>query len=165
MSFKKSAPPLHINLVPSKQLLALLLVIHIGSLVLTGILDSAVIFKITVMVLLLVSMMVSLHKTGWAYFRSKGQRMRLNWQYIPAMMWGADNAWQISTRDGRCVKAHLLASSTCHAAFTALNFRTEERYWWDRYVSVVIFPDAIDKEIFRQLRARLRTRFVRDLDN
>ena len=165
MSLKKSAPPLHIELTRSRQLLVLLLVIHLGAVVLTFYFDSSWAFKLVIVVSLLASMIVSLHKIGWLKFVPKDSWWLLRWQYVPLLVWQSDNAWQISTGAGRRVSAYLLPTSTCYATFVALNFRIENELWWNRRISIVIFPDAIDKEVFRQLRVRLRTRFVRELDN
>jgi hypothetical protein len=165
MSSKKSAPPLQIDLVPSKKLLALLLLAHTGALLLTAFLDCYLPVRLSIVGLLLVSMAISLRKTGWNRYLPKRFRPLFRWQFIPELVWQADNAWQLVTQDGNRVFARLLPSSTCHPAFVALNFSTEHPHWWNRRLSVVIFPDAIDREVFRQLRARLRTRFVQELGN
>lgn len=165
MSSKKSAPPLQINLAPSRQLLVLLLLIHSGALALTAFFECPATLKWIIAISVLVSLLVSLYKAGWIRLMSLGRLSPLRWQFIPVLVWQPDNVWQLSTQDGGCVLAHLLPTSTCHLKFVALNFRTENAHWWDARLSVVIFSDAIDQEVFRQLRARLRTRYVRELNN
>jgi hypothetical protein len=165
MSLKKSAPPLRIDLTRSRQLLVLLLVIHLGATAMTFFYDGFWALKLMIVLLVLASMIISMHKAGWLKFAPKDSWWLLRWRYVPLLVWQSENAWQIATGAGHFVSAHLLPSSTCHASFIALNFRTDNEPWWNRRISIVIFPDAIDKEIFRQLRVRLRTRFVRESDN
>lgn len=165
MSSRKFEPPLHIELVPSRWLLVLLLAIHIGAALLVVFFPITWLGRALLLVCLLASLMISLGKTGWIKVFPLGRRWLLRWQYIPRLTWQADNDWHISTCNGQEFLARLLPVSTCHVAFVALNFRTEQPRWRDRYLSVVICADAIDREIFRQLRVRLRTRFVQEQDN
>ncbi len=165
MSSRKFEPPLHIELVPSKRLLILLLTIYIGAAVLTVIMQIPWGIKIALLGLLLASMMVYLSKCGWINKLPLRRHYQLRWQYFPLLTWQSDNDWQISTQTGEEVLAQLLPTSTCHPSLVALNFRTERDNWLDRYVSVVILADAVDREIFRQLRVRLRTRYVQEQNN
>ncbi|WP_455211588.1 protein YgfX [Kaarinaea lacus] len=165
MSSRKFEPPLQIDLVPSKRLLILLLAIHLGAIALTVFIEIAWIFKLPLLGLLMISTMVCLHQSGWIHVRLLGSRCLLRWQYFPVLTWQSDDDWEISTRTGQEVLAYLLPSSTCHPSFVALNFRTERKNWLDRMISVVILKDAVDREVFRQLRVRLRTRFVQEKDN
>jgi hypothetical protein len=165
MSSRKFEPPLHIELVPSKRLLVLLLIIHIGAALFAAFIQTSWVVKIVLLGLLLTSMMVNLYKSGWINTLPLRRYRPLRWRYFPALTWQSDNDWQISTCSGEQVMAQLLPTSTCHASFVALNFRTEQEKWLDRYVSVVIFADGVDREVFRRLRVRLRTRFVQEQDN
>jgi|GEM_PF-2179143 len=167
MSSKKFEPPLHIELAPSKWLLISLLAIHLGAVLLTIFMEISTVIKLVLITLLLASLLVSLGKSGWVNTLPVPvpSWTLLRWQYVPLLTWQSDNDWHISTRNGQAVLAQLLPSSTCHGSFAALNFRTDQIRWWDRYISVVIFADAIDQEVFRQLRVRLRTRFVQERDN
>lgn len=165
MSLRKSVPPLQIELVPSNQLLGVLLLIHGGALVLTIVSRSPVAIQGGIVFVVLASIMTSLHKTGWNPFMPLKIQRLLSCQFITSMIWQADNTWELTTRDGRCVYARLLPTSTCHANFAALNFQTMQQRWWDSRLSVIIFQDSIDREVFRQLRVRLRTSFVQELYN
>ena len=165
MSSRRFEPPLHIELAPSKRLLILLLIIYIGAALLTVFIQAAWGVKTALLGLLLASLMVNLYKSGWTSRLPQWRLHPLRWQFFPLLTWQADNDWQISTRTGEDVLAQLLPTSTCHPSFVALNFKTEQDHWLDRYISVVIFADAIDEEVFRQLRVRLRTRFVPEQDN
>ncbi|MCG6971092.1 MAG: hypothetical protein LJE85_15085 [Gammaproteobacteria bacterium] len=164
MSSRKFEPPLHIELTPSRWLLILLLTIHIGAALLVLFFQTWWLVKFVLLVCLLASAVVSLHKTAWIHGPLL-DRLLFRWQSIPTMTWQSDNDWQLFTANGRYVQAQLLPTSTCQPVFVALNFRTDNSRWLDRYISVVIFADAIDQEIFRQLRVRLRTRFVQAQDN
>ncbi|MGD8594008.1 MAG: hypothetical protein PVF82_14345 [Gammaproteobacteria bacterium] len=165
MSSRRFEPPLHIELAPSKRLLILLLLIYIGAALLTVFIQVAWGIKITLLALLLASLTVNLYKSGWIDALPWRPPHPLRWQFFPLLTWQADNDWQISTRTGEDVLAQLLPTSTCHPSFVALNLQTEQDNWLDRYISVVIFADAVDEEVFRQLRVRLRTRFVPEQDN
>jgi hypothetical protein len=143
----------------------LLLSIHVGAALLTVFFQTPWAIKFGLLVLLLISMMMSLYNSGWISVPLLGRRWPFRWQFLPSLTWQSDNDWRISTRSGEEVLAQLLPGSTCHPSFVALNFRTERDNWMDRYISVVIVGDAVEREIFRQLRVRLRTRFVQAQDN
>jgi hypothetical protein len=165
MSSRKFEPPLHIELAPSRWLLILLLAIHCGAALLVLLFETPWWIKLALLALVLVSAVINLYKSGWIRRMVLARRLWLRWQPIPRLVWQSDNDWQLSTDNDQEVLAELLPTSTCQPAFVALNFRTDKSRWLDRYFSVVIFADAIDKEIFRQLRVRLRTRFVQEQDN
>lgn len=164
MPSKKLEPPLHIELRPSRQLLILLLTIHSGAALFTMFFAISWAIKGLILGLLAAGAMISLYKSGWID-STLLSRTLLRWQHFPNLVWQSDNDWQLSTRSGEDVLAQLLPASTCWPMFTALNFRAETNRRVDRYFSVVIFADAIDPEIFRQLRVRLRTRFVQEPNN
>jgi hypothetical protein len=165
MSSRKFEPPLHIELAPSRWLLILLLAIHCGAALLVLLFETPWWIKLALLALVLVSAVINLYKSGWIRRMVLARRLWLRWQPIPRLVWQSDNDWQLSTGNGQEVLADLLPTSSCQPAFVALNFRTDKSRWLDRYFSVVIFADAIDKEIFRQLRVRLRTRFGQEQDN
>lgn len=165
MSSRKFEPPLHIELIPSRWLLISLIAIHSGAAVLVLLLETPWWIKIVLLAMVLVSGVISVYKSGWVRGSALGTQLLLRWQPISRLIWQSDNDWQLSTGNGQDVLAQLLPSSTCQRVFVALNFRTEKSRWLDRYFSVVILADAIDPEIFRQLRVRLRTRFVQAQDN
>jgi hypothetical protein len=165
MSSRKFEPPLHIDLARSRWLLILLLAIHGGAGVLVLLFETPWWINLALLALVLVSAVISLYKSDWLHWTVMGRRLWLRWQPVPRMIWQSDNDWQLTTGNGQEVLAELLPTSTCQPAFVALNFRTDKNRWLDRYFSVVIVADAIDPEIFRQLRVRLRTRFVQGQDN
>ena len=162
MSSRKFEPPLAIELIPSKRLLILVLSIHIGAALLTVFFEILWSIKFALLGLLLISGIANLTKSGWIH---RWSLRRMRWQFFPLLTWQSDNDWKLSTSTGLEVSAQLLPTSTCYTTFVALNFRTEQDNWLDRYVSVLILADAVDAEIFRQLRVRLRTRFVREQNN
>jgi len=165
MPSKKLEPPLHIELTPSRRLLLLLLIMHGGAILFVLLFPVTWPIKVLFLMLLMISTFVSVHKTGWTRQVPVKWRLPQRWRSVSSLVWQGDNDWQLLFRDGHQVLAQLLPSSTCQAYFVSLNFRTEKSFWPDRYLSVVIFPDAIDAEIFRQLRIRLRTRFVPEPNN
>ena len=165
MSSKKFEPPLHIDLTPSRQLLILLITIHGGAAVLVLLFEVAWTIKFALLATVFASIVIQLHKNGWIHGAMLGRGLSLRWQSISRLTWQSDNDWQLLTAGGQEVLVQLLPTSTCQPGFVALNFRADNDRWLDRRVSVVIFADAIDQEVFRQLRVRLRTRFVQAQDN
>ena len=165
MSSKRSVAPLHIDLKPSKILLALLGGMHLGAAALSVFLQIAVILKTLLFLILGISMLVNLHKCGWTDLLMPRKYLPMGWRNIRKLIWNADSSWQLFTNEGQSVSADLMRSSFCHPLLVALNFKVDQSNWLNRFVSVVILPDSIDAESFRCLRVRLRTRPFTVQDN
>ena len=165
MPSKKLEPPLHIELNPSRRLLLLLLIVHGGAILFVVLFPLTWLIKTILLLFLLISAFAGAYKIGWTRQVSAKWPLPLCWRSVTSMVWQSDNDWQLLFDNGQQVIAQLLPSSTCQPYFVALNFRTEKRFLPYRYLSVVIFTDAIDAEIFRRLRIRLRTRFVLEPNN
>jgi toxin CptA len=71
---------------------------------------------------------------------------------VIALTWKHDGDWVIDLQDGTSLEAQLHASSYAHPWLVVLNFRIEDRR---RLKSVVLFPDSLEAQTFRQLRVRL----------
>lgn len=69
--------------------------------------------------------------------------------------WPENNKnWLLQDRRGNVFAMQLLGSSICTVHFVLLNFKSVANKWLWR--SVVILPDAMDKDDFRKLRVLLR---------
>jgi hypothetical protein len=68
---------------------------------------------------------------------------------VTGLLWRADGAWLVRTRDGREREARLLPGAYVHPLLTVLRLAAE------RPVSVVLFPDSLECDAFRRLRVRL----------
>jgi Membrane-bound toxin component of toxin-antitoxin system len=66
------------------------------------------------------------------------------------VVWKRNNEWIIN--DGKADEAVLLSTSMVFPWLTILNFKLKNL----RPKSIIIFPDNLDKEVFRQLRVRLK---------
>lgn len=164
MSFKKSVPPLNIDLAPSKVLLVILLVMYMGAAGLTIFCIAQWYLVAPLLALLAGSVVLNLCRLGWMEVCCKNTRLG-RWHSTEKLTWLDGNSWKLFLKAGKAVQAQLLGSSTCLPYFAALNFKIDGNNWLNRHRSVVISPDAIDKEIFRQLRVHLRTRPLEDQDS
>jgi hypothetical protein len=158
VSSEKYAPQLSIDLQPAKTVLAALLLIHVGAIGLTLPMTLPLWAKMLVVSAVLMSLLLSLGKNGWIS-RPGGELNRwLGGCRIQRLHWDReDNIWYLqSGPDGPQTSARLLPGSYCHARLVVLNFKTEAARWYQRGPSVVITPDATDKNTFKQLRVLLR---------
>jgi toxin CptA len=76
---------------------------------------------------------------------------RVSWQVREAT-WGADRTWTLELQDGTRIEAQLLPSSFVSQGLVVLNFRCGR---W-RICNLVLLSDALDADILRRLRVRLR---------
>lgn len=74
----------------------------------------------------------------------------LNSNERKTVIWKQGNKWEVIDKEN--YKASLLSNSLVFPWLTILNFKLET----GRLRSVIIFPDSLDKEVFRQLRVRLK---------
>ena len=70
---------------------------------------------------------------------------------VVRVLWDAQDQWTLTRRDGTTFSARLLPGSYLHPLLTVLNFKVAN---WRR-TSVVMVPQRVDAEGFRQLRVRL----------
>ncbi len=138
MPSKKSVSPLTFTPEPSRILMLILLVTHLGGAALLWPLDLSWTVKALLFAMLLVSLIASWPRRG------RGGLRRLTWQ--------ADGDWLLQTREGDDIEATLLPGSYRHPWLVVLNFRLEGSR---RRRSVVLFADALDPEMHRKLRVRL----------
>lgn len=126
----------------SRILASLLALIHIGACGLLFVLPWGLTLKLALVVLLLVNLFVVLRKFP-GLSRPKN---------IQAIEWCGDGSWFIRTFAGKQFTAQLQPSSFVHPWLVILNFHLQEE---KGLRSVVLFPDALDRETLRCLRVRL----------
>jgi hypothetical protein len=143
MSSTKYAQPLRLNPKPSRILLGLLTVGHLGAIAVLLPLDFPLIIKLLIVVVLLVSLVVAWRK----------QPGKVGEGGVKTLIWKADGDWLLETIDGESLNATLHESTYVHPWLVVLNFRQEGK---QGLLSFVLAPDALDHEIFRELRVRLK---------
>lgn len=139
------ARPLSIDLKPSRMLAGAAVCLHGGALLMIPWLPVS-----GWLVALLMSVVVisSVHMLA-------GPTLRVRSKAIVAVQWRGDGSWRLRTRDGEEREARLLADSYVHPWLTVLNFRVSGCVY-GRRCSLVLLPDSLEPERFRQLRVRLR---------
>lgn len=143
MSSAKFAQPLRLKPKPSRILMALLVAGHLGAMAVLVPLDLSLPIKIVIGVMLLVSLVV-------AWRKQPGQVAEGG---VQTLTWQTDSEWLLETLDGEQFKATLHESTYVHPWLVVLNFRAENK---PSLLSFTLAPDALDAEIFRDLRVRLK---------
>lgn len=78
---------------------------------------------------------------------------------ITGAVWDELGLWRLTLASGRTLEAELLSDSFVTLPLVVLNFRTGP--WWSRR-SLVLASDAMDREMLRKLRVRLKLEYARD---
>ena len=143
MSSTKYAQPLRLIPKPSRILIALLTVGHLGAVAVLIPLDLSLFIKLGIAAVLLVSLIIALRK----------QPGRTGEGGVQALTWKADGDWVLETAEGESLSARLHESTYVHPWLVVLNFRQENKRG---LLSFALAPDALDHEIFRELRVRLK---------
>lgn len=81
---------------------------------------------------------------------------------VPQIVWLQENNWQLYNSETTYIGAHLSPWSFLSSWLVVLVFKTEA----GKKVSVLVPYDAVDKEIFRQLKLKLTTlkpKYLRDI--
>ena len=144
MSSKRFAAPLRLEPRPSRWLLAVLLIDHLGAVAALwplSLLPTPL--RVLLTLLILLSLIWTLRRQGW--LGSVPAIRRLTWQ--------ADGDWLLESGRGENLEAGLLPSSYVHPWLVVLNLHVEgERLTR----SLTLWRDSLDPQSFRQLRARLK---------
>ncbi len=80
-------------------------------------------------------------------------------QAITTAVWDELGLWRVTLASGRTLEAQLLPDSFVTLPLVVLNFRTGP--WWSRR-SLVLAGDAMDPELLRKLRVRLKLEFGKE---
>lgn len=143
MSSTKYAQPLRLNPKPSRILISLLTVGHLGAIAVLFPLALPLFVKLGIAAVLVVSLVIALRK----------QPGRTGEGGVQALTWKADGDWLLETAEGESLNATLHESTYVHPWLVVLNFRLEDKRG---LISFALAPDALDADTFRELRARLK---------
>ena len=132
--------PIQLNFKPSYILTMLLILASVGACCMLIIVDLS----------WPLSMLIGCAVIGLASYSvlEKGLLL-LPWSYV-ALSINIKNEWRLIRKDGRHIEIIVSEDSVVTPYLTIVNFE----YFWSR--SLVILPDAVDAESYRQLRVRLR---------
>jgi toxin CptA len=148
VSSTKSAPPLVLALRPSRILIALLALVHLGAVILLWLLPWPLAIRLAVISLLIANLL-------WVLRRLPGVRGPRNLQCAE---WLGDGRWLLHGFGGESFEAELQADSFVHPVLVVLNFRLRGSRAGR---SLVLFRDALERETLRRLRVRLGSEGVR----
>jgi hypothetical protein len=149
MSSNKSASrpitePLLLELQPSRLLSAGMIVLHLGA--------AVIVFALNGLPwpgkLFLLGLVVGSGIYYWKYV--------IHSQYpntIKRLIWRADGEWVLELASGKKLEAELLPNAYVHPWLVVLGFRDMET---GRGRRLALFHDALEAELFRRLRVRLR---------
>lgn len=152
MSSTKYAQPLRLKPKPSRILIGLLTVGHLGAIAVLFPLDFPLIIKLLIAVVLLVSLVVAWRK----------QPGKVGEGGVQTLTWKADGDWLLETVDGESLTATLHESTYVHPWLVVLNFRQEGKRG---LLSFALAPDSLDRETLRELRVRLKVAGATDKQN
>lgn len=150
MSSPKSAPPLKVDLRPSRWLAGLILFAHGGAL--------AVLVPLSLPVWALGPLVGVI--TGSLVYTLKTHAMLRGPLTIRRVVWDSDNDWLLHAASGEQLAVRLLPGSYVHPLLVILNFELETAPQRGgllnaRRRSIVLAKDSADATTLRQLRARL----------
>ena len=153
MSSPKSAPPLKLDLRPSRWLASLILFAHGGALV--------VLVPLTLPIWVLAPLVGLI--TGSLIYTLKTHAMLRGPLTIRRVVWDSDNDWLLHAASGEALAVRLLPGSYVHPLLVILNFELEAppvgtargHLFSTKRRSIELAKDSADATTLRQLRARL----------
>lgn len=131
----------------SRILAGILVSAHVAGGALLAVTDLPWVWKIAALPLFLGSLMFALRHHAW----------RLTPAAVVGLHLEPEGKVVFLRRDGLVLEGLLLGSSFVSPWLTVLNLRPEGRR---RSVPLVILPDAVEREAFRQLRVWLKWKYV-----
>ena len=150
---------IYINFKPSNILTTLLISAGLGSVSMVLLVEFSYVIKILLLVLIVICTV---------YFVIDKALLLMPYSFVTLRV-GINDDWQLQSKDGRNVEIFLSKDSVVTAHLTILNFRIAPVSSSERSIknilqnylfshSLVILPDSVDAENYRQLRLRLRWR-------
>jgi hypothetical protein len=138
----RERPPLRIRPRPSRRLALFLISGHLAALVIACALPLDWYWRLGLAAAVL---------TGLVYGIGAHVLYLTPWSVREAT-WNSDGAWTLALVSGRRIDARLLPSTYVTRSLQVLNFRTGR---W-QYRTLTLLPDALDGDLLRRLRVRLR---------
>lgn len=133
------ATPLQVDIGPSRSMLAWLLVLHASALLVVTLLPVPVAASIALVVTVLLSL-------AWHW------RLRVSQRYphaVRSLRWEADGGCILELASGEQLTTQLAAHAFVMPWLVILYFQDRPRH-------LVLLPDMLATQVFRQLRVRLR---------
>ena len=139
MSSRQYAPPLRINLKPSRLLATFIISTHMLTLGVLWLSPLHHAINSLLTLLLFISAFLSL------------KQYVLESHRIQEIIHDSDGDWKLIIGDDKEIYAELQSNSYRHPFISILNFKTEDK---EKY-SAILLPDNVDRESFRRLRVLL----------
>lgn len=133
--------PIKFELIPSWYLTLIFLLLHSGAIAIVLWIVPLNVFKISLLVLCCGSLFYAL-------------RSLFNATAILRFWLESDHSWSLQQRNGQIFVATLCGDSLCTEYFVLLNFKRDSKKFRR---SIMILPDAMTSDDFRQLRISLLT--------
>lgn len=140
MSSQRSAPPLQIDLRASSLLTVMVMVLHVAAMLLVLWLPLAGGWRVLLTIAIIYS---AGHALVFHVLRCTATSPR-------RLIWHGDGHWTLISRNGRQSPVDLLTDSYVHARLVILNLRRD-----GHRLSLVLMPDAVNRQLLRRLRLRL----------
>jgi hypothetical protein len=131
--------PIRLELRPSRRLAVCIAVVYGGA--------AAIVWSLPLSFTVALPLSAAIALEGCRVFRLKVRLAGAG--AVTALLWKSDGAWVVRRRDGREHEARLLPGAFVHPRLSVLRLSGE------RPVSIVLFPDAVERDAFRRLRVRL----------
>ena len=127
----------------SRQLASLIIVLHGIAILFTIFIFSASLFY----KLLLVTVITASSLYYYLLYIKKSLK-----HSVISIQLSNDNIWKITTKNNKQYNVKLLSSSLLHRHLLILNFKGNNKH----YYTILIFNDAVDADLARKVRARIR---------
>jgi len=143
--------PLDMKFRPSRRLAALLAAAHGLALAALWLGEVPMWLHLTLAPAVAASLCFALWQTGWIAGGRFPQRVRI----VPARTHGAADSIELYFADGKTQQGNIIAGSFVAPYLTVVRFRiTRSKFTLAK--SLVVLPDSLDHEAFRELRVRLK---------
>lgn len=141
MSLNTYAAPLALEITASVPFALLLVCVHVGAVAVL------VMLPVAQELIAVLAFLAAAH----ALYATRRHALLRDAKSVVKVLWDTQDEWTLTRRDGTTCSARLLPGSYRHPLLTVLNFKVST---WRRR-SVIIFPQRVNAESFRQLRVRM----------
>ena len=137
---------------PSRQLALLLLIAHVAAVAVVWSLELPLSVHIILKLAIAVSLGWALLQNGWFGYARAAVALRIE----PAGKSGEADAIEVRLRNGKTARGQVVEGSFVAPSLTVVRYRVTGARRFSMDKSVLIFPDSLDRELFRMLRVRLK---------
>jgi hypothetical protein len=141
-----------IELRPSRQLAVLLVAAHLAAVAVVWSLELSIAVHIALKLAIAASLVWALAKNGWFGYERAPVALRIE----PAGKSGEPDAIEVRHRSGKTVRGCVVDGSFVAPYLTVVRYRAADARRFSMDKSVLIFPDSLERELFRRLRVRLK---------